>query len=401
MATSFLNGEDILVITEGYWDTAKRIRHKMPMQWARAGARVLWIEQSPFPDAKLLRPGVLQRSLRGDLREVEPSLYVAAMPPALPFMYKSGCRGDAMKALQRPVYIRRLKRYLRQLDFHPRVVVLFQQAARHDIFDLFNDAVRVYYHHDVYGYGYATPAQERTLEKCCKKADMVFCVAQEHRDVLVTFNPNTHFIPHAVDEHWFEAHRAESPAAYREIPSPRLVYTGVFQEKLDLPLLIEIAGRRPNWQQVFVGPIEPKNLDRALIDTLSGFGNVHLLGERDVDALPGFMEGATALMLPYLPTGNMASAGLSLKFFEYLISGKPIVVAPYTKMQVSDRLYYLADGIDAWTAMMDRLLDGDGDARRKERIAAAMENTYRARLDTQMALLAPLLGDTSTADSDN
>jgi glycosyltransferase involved in cell wall biosynthesis len=389
MTGAFLSCKDILVVTAGYWDTAKRIRHKMPLQWAARGARVLWLEQSPFPGPEWRAPGVLRRSLLSDIREVAPRLFVVTMPPALPLMYKGGFGPETLKSLQRPFYVRRLKRYLKALRFDPAMVVLFQQAARRDIFDLFKDKICIYYNHDVYGYGYATPGQERALEACCKKANMVWCVAKEHQEALKKYNSNTHFLPHAVDENWFHTLRTRSPEAYRKIPHPRLVYTGVFQEKIDLPLLIDIAWRRPLWQQVFVGPVEPKNLDKELIEKLKQFDNVHFLGERDVDEIPGFMDGADVLMLPYISTPNMQSAGLSLKFFEYLISGKPIVVAPYTRMQVSDRLYYLADGPEAWCAALDRLIDGDADDRHDERIAAAMENTYKARLETQWQLLAP------------
>jgi hypothetical protein len=392
MAGAFLNGEDILVITAGFWDAAKRLRHKMPLQWAARGSRVLWLEQSPFPGPDWRAPGVLKRSLFGDVREVRPRLFAAAMPPALPRMYKSGLVGESIKGLQRPFYLRRLRRYLEALRFDPKVVVLFQQAARRDIFDLFKDKVCIYYHHDVYAFGYATEAQERALEACCRRADMVWCVAREHQEALLAYNPNTHFIPHAVDEEWFGSNRTRTPPEYAgAIPAPRLVYTGVFQDKMDLALLVEVAERRPKWQQVFVGPVELDRLDRSLLERLEGRGNVHFLGARDVDDLPGFMDGATALMLPYRPTPYARSAGLSLKFFEYLVSGKPILVAPFTRMQVSERLYYLADGADEWVAELDRLEDGDGEARQKERVAAAMENTYEARVQQQKRLLAPYL----------
>jgi glycosyltransferase involved in cell wall biosynthesis len=221
---------------------------------------------------------------------------------------------------------------------------------------------------------------------------MVWCVAREHQEALEAYNPNTHFIPHAVDEAWFSELQTRTPPEYDgAIPTRRLVYTGVFQDKMDLALLVEIAERRPEWQQVFVGPVELDRLDRSLLERLEGLDNVHFLGERDVDELPGFMAGATVLMLPYRPTPYSQSAGLSLKFFEYLISGKPILVAPFTRMQVSDRLYYLADGADEWIAQMDSLADGDGEARQKERIAAAMENTYEARIQEQKRLLEPFL----------
>ena len=153
-------------------------------------------------------------------------------------------------------------------------------------------------------------------------------------------------------------------------------------------LLIETAKLRPKWQLVFVGPVEPKNLDEGLIETLRALSNVHFLGARDMKELPGFMEGASVLMLPYSPTKNMKSAGLSLKFFEYLVSGKPVLVTPYTEFQLSSELFYSANGPAEWAAALDRLESGDDEAHRKRRILAALENSYDARLDAQRGLLA-------------
>ena len=388
---TFLNAEDILVVTEGFWDTAKRIRHKMPSQWARAGCRVLWLEQSPFFPKDLKPSGGWKRSLLGDLKEEEPRLFTGAMPPALPRMYRGGAQGEALKALQRPFYLRRLKRYLKQLDFNPALVVLFQQAARSDIFSMFPDAVRIYYHHDVYGFGHATKAQHDALVACCKTADMVWCVAKEHQEELLEYNRNTYHLPHAVDERWYAENRATTPAEYAHIPAPRLVYTGVFQEKIDLNLLIETARTRPGWSFVFAGPTVQKKLDANLTETLRSLPNVYFVGEKHVDELPGYMEGANVLMLPYLPTENMKSAGLSLKFYEYLISGKPILVAPYTAMQVSADLYCSADGPAQWAAALDRLENGDGDTAAQRRIDEARKNSYAARLETQREILSSFI----------
>jgi hypothetical protein len=359
----------------------------MPIQWAREGCRVLWIEQCPFPSDLSLK-GTFKRSVTAELREVEPRLFVGAMPPALPSMYKSGWVGDGLKAIQRPLYIRRLFHYIRELNFKPSIVVLFQQAARRDVLALFPHAVHVYYHHDVYGFGHANDAQQRTLVACCKEADMVWCVAKEHHDELVQYNLDTYYLPHAVDESWYTDNCGRTPPEYERIPSPRLVYTGVFQEKIDVQLLIDVARARPRLQLVVVGPVEPKNLDKGLIDILRGLPNVHFLGTKNTRDLPGYMAGANVLMLPYVGTKNMKSAGLSLKFYEYLISGKPILVSPYTTMQVSSDLYYLAEGADKWTKTIDNLENGDSPERAALRQNEARKNSYRARLESQRELLS-------------
>ena len=47
------------------------------------------------------------------------------------------------------------------------------------------------------------------------------------------------------------------------MPRPRLGYAGVIDERIDLPLLDEIAAMRPEWQIVMIGPtakISPDSL---------------------------------------------------------------------------------------------------------------------------------------------
>ncbi len=385
-----LSGEDILVVTDGFWDAPKRLRHKMPLKWAAAGCRVLWVEQPPFPFSDWRMPGRLANGVTGKVRQVAERLWVASMPPALPHMYKGGAAGDRLLALHRPLLLGRLFRRLRTLELRPRLVVLFQQAARWDIFDAFPRAGRIYYHHDVYGYGHATPGQAHNLRVCCEKADQVWCVSKAHRQTLAAFNESTFHIPHAVDAEWWERHSDRVPSEYRDIPSPRVVYTGVFQEKMDLPLLVGAAEQRPDWHFVFVGPVQPSYLDGSLIARLRGLPNAHLLGERDVDDIPGFLAGADLLMLPYTANENTREAGLALKFYEYLISGKPVVMTPFTALDISaEGLVHIAKGVDGWCGVLDTCLGGDA-AAAKQRVALAYRNTYEARLEAQRRALEQL-----------
>ena len=146
-----LHHDDILVFTHKYWDMPKRIAHKMPLAWAAAGNRVLWIEQPPFPVREWIQPGQLSRSLRGYLVQKHDRLWVGSSPPALPGMHRGGTRGHALRALHRPAMLRRVGRYMDELHLHPRLVVLLQQAARYDLLAAYPDATRLYYCHDLFG----------------------------------------------------------------------------------------------------------------------------------------------------------------------------------------------------------------------------------------------------------
>ena len=389
-AFKHLRDDDILVLTEQHWDAPKRVAHKMPIAWAEAGNRVLWIEGAPFPIQDWRRRGQLRRSLRGCLMQPHERLWVGSAPPALPWMHKGGVRGNWLRAWHRPAMVLRLRRYLKQLGMAPKLVVLMQLAVRHDLLDAFPRATSVYYCHDLFGYGAATkPAFDEEAE-CCRRVDQVWATSEIQRQRLAAFNSRTYLMPHAVDERWWDHHCNERPTEYSSIGRPRIVFTGVVQtEKIDLELLIEAARLRPNVSFVFVGPHQIRPAEEALMRRARQAKNLHWLGERRVEQLPGYIAGADVLMLPYrLDDPNTPYIGQSLKFFEYMISGKPVIVTPYTRFaaDVQD-LITIAEGAAAWAEALDTTVtDRDpGVAARRE--ALARRNTYRQRINQQRALL--------------
>jgi glycosyltransferase involved in cell wall biosynthesis len=385
-----LHDDDILVLTEQYWDAPKRIAHKMPLAWAEAGNRVLWIEQPPFPMKDWRRPGQLRRSLRGDLRERHERLWVGAAPPAVPTMHRGGMVGNAMRALHRPALAKRIRRYMTQLGFRPKLLVLMQQAVRYDLLPDFPDAATVYYCHDLFGYGFASQTALAEEAECCRRVDQVWTTSDALRQRLWKHNPGTHHVPHALDEQWWDRCRHDRPEEFHRIAAPRALFTGPYQtEKLDTELLIEVAERRPGMNFVFVGPLYARPSERHLIDRAQKIPNMHWLGERRLEQLAGYIDGADVLMLPYrLDDVNASFIGLGVKFYEYMISGKPVCATPYTRFEtVASDLITVANGPDAWAEALDRSLAERGRDLADRRESLARQNTYDRRIEQQRLLL--------------
>lgn len=385
-----LQSDDILVVTQKSWDRPKRIAHKMPLAWAEAGNRVLWLEQPPFPLKDWRKPGQLGRSLRGHLEQVHERLWVGASPPALPGMHRGGVRGHLARELHRPAMLGRIRRYTDELGFKPRIVVLMQLPARYDLLGAFSGATSVYYCHDLIGYGSATASLLAEEAEACRQVNQVWTTSEPLRRRLAGYNRHTYTIPHAVDERWWDCHRGEAPAEYQGIPPPRVVFTGVVEtEKVDLALLGEVARLRPKMHFVLVGPLQVRTCDHPALERAQRIPNIHFLGERDVERLPGYVAGAQALMLPYrLDYANAGYIGLSLKFYEYLISGRPVCATPYSYFEEEvDDLIEVAEGAGEWAKTLDRVVSlvDPGLARRREEVAR--QNTYRQRLELQRALL--------------
>lgn len=385
-----LHDDDILVITNGFWDEPKRVRHKMPLAWAYEGNRVLWIEQPPFPPHDWRTGDRLRNALRGRLEEVAGRLWVGSAPPALPGLHRGGAAGSLLRSLHRPWMLGRIRGYMKQLDFRPRLLVLFQQPSRCDLLAGLPHELSVYYCYDLYGHGNADAATAAIEESCCTRVDAVFTTSAVLKDRLQAWNAMTGHVPHAVDVTWWEANWDRVPPEYGVIPHPRAVYTGVLQEKIDWKLLCELATMRPALQLVLTGPVLTDHIERKWLDEVRSLENIHLLGPRDVKVLPGFLAGADVLLLPYVLDSNRRSAGLALKFYEYFISGKPVLATPYTDFEMGERdLLYVDRDAASWAARIDDVLAHPEreQERSARRAALARANTYAHRVAQQRAIL--------------
>ena len=164
-------------------------------------------------------------------------------------------------------------------------------------------------------------ARERQL---LARADVVFTGGHSLYDAKRKLHPNVHAVPSSVDcDHFARARTPPSlPADLLTIPSPRLGFYGVLDERFDTALLGQAAALRPDWQFVLIGPvvkIDPATLPRA--------PNLHYLGPRGYDTLPDYLAGWDVALMPFAM--NASTRYISpTKTPEYLAAGKPVVSTP-------------------------------------------------------------------------
>lgn len=135
---------------------------------------------------------------------------------------------------------------------------------------------------------------------------------------------NIHPFPSSVDrEHFALARRPQpSPADQADLPTPRMGFYGVVDERMDLDLLAHLADERPDWSIVMVGPvvkIDPASLPRR--------ANLHFLGGKSYQELPTYLSGWDVALMPFAV--NEATRFISpTKTPEYLAGGRPVVSTP-------------------------------------------------------------------------
>lgn len=153
------------------------------------------------------------------------------------------------------------------------------------------------------------------------KADIVFTGGQSLYEAKKTLRGNIYPFPSSIDKAHFEKARCcdDDPSDQSSIPHPRIGFFGVIDERMDIPLLDEMARRRPEWQFVLIGPI-------VKIDphSLPAHANIHYLGARSYQELPSYLAGWDIAMMPFAL--NESTKFISpTKTPEYLAGGKPVV----------------------------------------------------------------------------
>ena len=166
------------------------------------------------------------------------------------------------------------------------------------------------------------PKQLQGLEEhLLGTADLVFAGGVSLFEAKRHLHPNVHPFPSGVDVHHFVQARSLA-GDFREqasLPRPRLGYAGVIDERINLPLVEEVAKMRPDWQIIMIGPtakISPESLPRR--------ANIHWLGMKDYRDLPNYFAGWDVGIMPFALNDSTRFISPT-KTPEYLSAGLPVV----------------------------------------------------------------------------
>ena len=188
-------------------------------------------------------------------------------------------------------------------------------------------------------------------------------------------HPNVHCFPSGVDiAHYRQVQDPATtvPESVSVLPHPRLGYFGVLDERIDWPMIGELAARRPEWHWVMVGPFA-----KVEASELPSAPNIHYLGHQAYTDLPRFLKGFDIATMPFAL--NEATRFISpTKTLEYLAGGKPVVSSSVPDVVAFYQgIVYIVDGADGWIAAIEEVLASSEEERaaRYERAAVPLEQS--------------------------
>lgn len=221
----------------------------------------------------------------------------------------------------------------------------------------------------------------------CQEADLVFATSVGLYDKKRPLNPEHTFLVHNVGdfEHFQRASAPQTkiPSDIDSLPRPIVGFVGaVSNYKLNIEWLLELARRHREYSLVVVGPVGVGD-PGTNVEALKREANVHLLGHRAYEQLPGYVKAFDLSVIPYR-INEYTAYSFPIKFFELLAAGSPLVTSELPALRDYWQDVRVAKDADDFVRQCEDALANPG-VDRERRIALSAANTWEHRVERLMS----------------
>ena len=383
-----LENESILCFAPDPWSDIWRNRHQIMSILAERN-RVMYVEPRTYlrQTMTMLRAGQMRwADWSGErVTRVQPNLYVYRNLPYAPISGRF-----PLKQITATMRVNSLRRHLHRLGFGKPILWLCRPEME-DVIGQFDERLLLYHVVDEYSAyeGVSDPEIARRRERnILERADLVLTTAPALWESKRAHNPNTHLVPNAVNyEAFAQVMQSDAPLPddLAALPRPLAGYVGAINAKLDLSLFAALAEARPAWTLALIGPVRVSKRD-DLLQLLRAKENVHFLGKRSVEEVPHYIKGLDVCLLPYRRnewTRNISS----LKLYEYLACGKPVVSSDVPAARDYADIVSIAQNAEQFVELVQNAFDDRTDAAIQKRMALERQNTWRHRVEQISTLI--------------
>ncbi len=387
-----IEGESILCFAPDPWTAIWRNRHHLLTILAERN-RVMYVEPRSYLRDTLMRlragPAHWPAPRGPQVAAARPNLWVyhnlewAPVSGRFPLKQLTGAFRNGS-----------LRGEMRRLGFG-RPILWLCRPEMGDLIGQFDEKLALYHVVDEYSAyeGIADRVALRAREEALlRRADLVICTAPALWESKRAFNPNTHLVQNAVDYDRFAAivdAGEPAPADLARLPRPLAGYVGAINAKLDLGWLDALAAARPDWSLALVGPVDLSERD-GMLAALRGRPNVHFFGQRPAEAVPRYINGMDVCLLPY-QRNEWTRHISSLKLYEYLACGKPVVCSDVPAARQYAEWVAIAEDAGAFVRLTEAALAKATAEQVAGRRALAAQNTWRGRVEEWSRLVQETL----------
>ena len=333
-----LSGQNFVIISSVEWNFLWQGPHEIATRLARAGNRVLYVEntgvRSPkWEDARRVSQRVTRWSsaaARRGVCQIEPNLFVCS-PLVMPPFGRPWQETLNRRVLLKAIVLAGSKLGLRD----PILWSFLPTNTANDIIRLLRTPRSLVLYYCVADFTQLASDPGRLLKSeraLIEMSDLVFAQGPELAEHCSRALNEVRIVPYGVDLELFSngdnaamtsshAGNVEQLSRLRDLKRPIIGYVGGVTRHVDIDLLETMARARPNWSWVYVGPIQIK------ATRLNRLENVHLIGHRPHWELPSYIAQFDVCTVPYMKSAYTSTV-VPTKINEYLAMGKPVIATP-------------------------------------------------------------------------
>ena len=390
--STLLRGRDLICFSHDWGGDPLSKTHLMRIL-ARDN-RVLWVNSIGYrtptaSKADITRAFKKLKAVTDPLREPERNIFVLN-PLAVPVYGQQRIR-DFNRLLLRF----QVKRAMRQLGFQRPINFVFNPAAA-VVAGALGEEQLIYYCVDEYTQfsGVSSTSLAELEQQLLRQSDLVIVSADRLYESKKQTNSRTVIIRHGVDfDHFRKALDPKTvvPAEIRDLPRPVIGFFGLIADWVDLDLIAAVAEKFRSASIVMLG--------KATTDTsvLQQIPNVHLLGRKSYESLPGYCKGFDVALMPFRINELTLNAN-PLKVREYLAAGLPVVSTAIPEVEVLG-LCTIGYDRDSFIRGVELALQDPGPS--LARSESMWDESWDARVDELRKYLADLcIGDIAASSTD-
>jgi glycosyltransferase involved in cell wall biosynthesis len=329
-----------------------------------------------------LRPRSAATLLEGE-RISAPGFTIYDPEPWLPEIYRPVWLRQAILR----EHIKRARRRLKRLGCEKIILSMWRPRLGPEfdskLFDL-----SCYHVDDEYSFSPIETPIESCEMRVLREAGHVFITSRSLMEKKGWVNPHTSLAPNGVDYEAFATAKAE-PHDLASVPHPRIGYAGFLKEQLDWALLFHLSARHPQWNFVFLGPVNSSQETRSKIAELRTRDNVYFLDARPTRLVPNYIQHFDVCIMPYLQN-DYTKYIYPLKLHEYLASGRPTVGTKIHSLEEFNGVVAVANTPDEWSAALVNALGPEANTpeRRTMRRTVAKQHDWDSRVREMAMILA-------------
>lgn len=223
-----------------------------------------------------------------------------------------------------------------------------------------------------------------------ERADVVTAVSRLLYEEKQQINPNTHWLPNAVDTKLF----LQAPQNFRVPPDlqgvsrPALAFIGGLNNWAhDWELLDNVATLRPKWTILLIGGM---NLSWSIRQMLRGHSNILCVGQKAYQELPAYVINSD-VCFQFYKQSRKNDTGNSQKLFLYFAAGKPVISTLSADVEAYREMVEIVETAEDFVVRVEKVIREDNRATIKTRKEIARENSWDVRGERIFQILADMI----------